>query len=318
MTPRVSVVIPAYNAARTLGRALSSVQSQSVSAGEIIVVDDGSVDGTADITRRFQEVVCITIQHGGPAVARNVGWRSAAGDWVAFLDADDSWMVDKLERVSDVISSDHKVGVIYSDAFRVVNGVRWRRWSDDAPPHSGAVLGAILCGNFVCQSTAVVRRDALVRVGGYDESFPAWEDIDLWVRLARYERFAYISEALAEYHMEGVASVSGNMEAMATGRWRSIVAALGWPEVQALSEAVRKQALKESLLQLGEAYYMLGRDVAARRTLRSLARQVPGMTLDPRLLRPYAQSFLPSPFREWVRSRRRPPFSIAVSGESER
>lgn len=315
LQPTISVVIPAHNAAGTLARAMSSVQSQSLSASEVIVVNDGSSDDTAEVVSRFNGVVCIAIPNGGPAVARNVGWQNAMGDWIAFLDADDRWLVDKLERVSRAISSDSNVGVVYSDAIRVVNGIPTRRWSDDAQPHAGAVLAGMLCGNFVCQSSAVVRRDAMLRVGGYDESFLAWEDIDLWLRLARHERFAYVDEVLVEYHMSGP-SVSGRVEAMAEGRWRSVTAALSWPEVQALPPDVRQRALKESLLQLGHAHYLVGRDVLARRTLRGLVLQAPGTMLDPRLIRPYVQSFLPSELRKWLRDRRHAPSTLAVTDDA--
>lgn len=300
---KIDVVIPAYNAARTLPRALTSAQSQSLAPSHVIVVDDGSTDGSLSLRNHFPTVDWIAIRNAGPATARNVGWRKATSEWIAFLDADDRWLPKKLESVSELISSDPKLGVVFSDAVRVVNGAYKRRWSEDAPPQTGRVLAELLCGNFICQSTAVVRRDALLRVGGYDESFKAWEDVDLWLRLARHERFGYVKDVLVEYHM-GSATLSGRLDAMAEGRCRSVASALSWPEVQALPGDVRDRAIAESLLQLAHTHYLRGRDTLARRTLRSLVRQVPRSILDPRLVRPYAQSFLPADLRTWLRVRR--------------
>lgn len=105
---------------------------------------------------------------------------------------------------------------------------------------------------------------------------------------------------------------------MAEGRWRSVTSALTWPEVQALPSGVRQRAVQESLFQISHAHYLLGRDVLARRTLRKLARQAPGTMLDPRLLRPYVQSFLPPELREWLRRRRHAPSTLATTSNTTR
>lgn len=307
----VSVVIPAYNAQRTLGRAISSAAAQSFPPLEIIVVDDGSTDASSHIAGTFPSVTRISTRHSGPAKARNTGLASAAGEWIAFLDADDQWHTQKLERIAALLSADPEVTVAYSDAIRVVDGVPTRRWSEDARPCAGNVLADILVANCVCQSTVVVRRDALLRVGGYDESFAAWEDIDLWLRLARTERFGYAPEVLVDYHMSGC-SLSTRADAMATGHFRSVEQALRWPEVLALPSSVRRHATAATSLHLSEAYYLNGQGDLARRFLRRAVRQRPSYFARASLARMYLQSYLPANFRSYLRaSRHRSPSSGA-------
>ena len=99
MRPKISVIMPAYKAAATIAAALRSIRDQTVRVHEVIVVDDGSPDDTAELVARdFSEVRLLRQPNAGPAVARNNGAQAATGDWLAFLDADDVWLADKLER----------------------------------------------------------------------------------------------------------------------------------------------------------------------------------------------------------------------------
>src|SRR5437764_13661053 len=118
---RVSVIIPAYNAAKTVGRAVDSVLAQTFADFELIVIDDGSTDSTAEVvqSRRDQRIRCITVANGGVASARNRGLDLASGDLVAFLDADDAWLPTKLERQSNLMMRRASLGLCFTSAVLV-------------------------------------------------------------------------------------------------------------------------------------------------------------------------------------------------------
>ena len=111
----VSVVIPAYNSAQTIMRAVESVRRQSYAPYEVIVVDDGSTDGTADIVKAFPDVTYYYQENSGPAAARNLGVAKASGRLVAFLDADDRWQPEKLQKCVNALLGSEKARVVISD-----------------------------------------------------------------------------------------------------------------------------------------------------------------------------------------------------------
>lgn len=175
--PSISVVIPAYNAAPYVARAIESVLNQTVAPTEVIVVDDGSTDRTAQVVEGYEPSVRLLrrTQNGGPAAARNSGIRATTGEWIALLDADDSWLPRKLERQLPWLA-DPAVGVVHA---------LWTTMDDQTPP---PVVGfqELWERNRIIASSAVIRRSALAAVGGFDESrsLLALEDYNLWLRLA--------------------------------------------------------------------------------------------------------------------------------------
>ncbi len=179
---RVTVVIPAYNAAGTIRAALASVSAQTVAPDEVVVVDDGSSDGTtAAVTESGVAVRLLHQQRGGPSAARNAGIAATSGDLVAFLDADDEWHPEKLERQLPLVAAAGTVAV----------ATDWARSPVTAPapappePHVSTVTGAaLLLLNRFQTSTVLARRDALEAVGGFDATLDGVEDWDLWLRLS--------------------------------------------------------------------------------------------------------------------------------------
>lgn len=172
--PRISAVIPAYNAARFVCRAIDSVLAQTYPAHEVIVVDDGSQDDTARIVKRYGSAVRLVRQaNAGPGAARNHGARISTGEWIGLLDADDAWLPEKLERQVPFMS-DSGVGLVHSsDAIsepvpdRVTFERLWKR-------------------NCIPNSAAVIRRTTWDSVGGCDEdrALISVEDYNLWLRIA--------------------------------------------------------------------------------------------------------------------------------------
>jgi len=181
--PAVTAVIPAYNAASFIERALRSVLAQTHRVAEIIVVDDGSSDRTAELAAAFPHVRVIRRANGGPGAARNTGVDAASSEWIAFLDSDDSWAPSKTESQLKLIAAD--VGVVYVSRFDPINfGALWHRQATFTP------------------TGALVRRQALSDAGGFDESraIIGTEDLDMWIRIALAGwRFVRSAEELIEY-----------------------------------------------------------------------------------------------------------------------
>jgi len=174
MGPKISVIMPAYKAVATIGAALQSVRDQTVRVHEVIVVDDGSPDDTAEhVARDFPEFRLLRQANAGPAVARNNGVMAATGDWLAFLDADDVWLADKLERQIP-FTEDPKVAVV---AGRVLG--RGNTYFHPTPD-----FDALWDHNSISTSSVLLRREAFHAVGGMAAHLPPCEDYNLWLRLA--------------------------------------------------------------------------------------------------------------------------------------
>lgn len=215
-TVTVSVVIPAYNAAWCIRRAIDSVLAQSFRDFELIVVDDGSTDGTAAVLAGYGDAVRVVAQpNGGLSSARNAGIVAARGEYVAFLDADDWWLPAKLERQVAMMRSRPEL-VFCSTAARSESpaGEALGEWRCGCA--AGPALESIFAANaYVAGSGSAVlaRRDALARAGGFDEALPSLEDIDMWIRLATLGGYACVDEVLVGI-LKRPGSMSGNLEVM--------------------------------------------------------------------------------------------------------
>lgn len=170
---RVSAIIPVHNGEGFLAQALGSVLAQTAAALEIVVVDDGSTDGSARIVERFgDEVSYVHQSHGGPAAARNRGLERARGEVVAFLDADDLWSEDKLARQCGRLGADPGLDVVLGHTLFVEED----QGADAGPISTGGPYPQFLLGG------ALVRRSAFARVGLFDESLSSCEDWDWFLR----------------------------------------------------------------------------------------------------------------------------------------
>ncbi len=197
--PLVSVIIPAYNAAECIAGALDSVLAQTLCEFEILVVDDGSNDGTATVLASFGDrLQLLTQPNSGPAAARNKGLQHARGEFVAFLDADDRWLPTKLERQVALLRSRPEIGFC-STATAVVDAAGapvadWPCCAGDAVlPELLFMRAAAISGS---TSGVVARRALVLEVGGFDERLRGFEDPDLWIRLSARTRYACVAETL--------------------------------------------------------------------------------------------------------------------------
>jgi glycosyltransferase involved in cell wall biosynthesis len=201
MTPTVSVVIATYNYGRYLAGALRSVLAQTFTDYEILVIDDGSTDDTPHVVKPFlgdPRVSYRRTDHVGQPGAKNAGIRAAQGRFIAFLDADDLWLPNKLARQVELLQRDSALGVVHARR-RLIDADSWElEYTQPALPR-GNVLEAVYLNNFVCFSSVVVRREVFERVGLFDERLPVAIDYDLWLRVAPLFRFDHTDEPLVMY-----------------------------------------------------------------------------------------------------------------------
>lgn len=197
-TPRVSVIISTYNRAAFLGEAIESVLAQTYGDYELIVADDGSTDDTAERVTAFgDEVRYLQLNHSGrPSVVRNRALEIARGDLVAFLDDDDRWLPEKLQRQVTLFAEGSAPGFVYTD-FRFLNaGALSQPVLTPAQKRSGAIFDDLLRDCFIHPSTMIVRRSLLDTTGGFDETFASAEDYDLWLRLAHTAPAGFVDTCL--------------------------------------------------------------------------------------------------------------------------
>ncbi len=199
--PKVSVFIPTYNYGHFLGEAMQSVLDQTFQDWELIIVDDGSTDNTAEVVASFKDprIRYVYQQNRGNPAARNTALKLARGEYIACLDADDVWFPEKLEKqVAQLDGLPPTVGLVYSDLylFNDEDGTIIRRFLQGRCPPRGRVLTQLLPEEsaFIHDTVALIRREVFDRVGFYDEGLLRYQDWEMWVRIAN----AYDVEALDE------------------------------------------------------------------------------------------------------------------------
>ncbi len=213
MTPAVSVVVATYNYGRFLTEAVRSALEQTFDDLEVVILDDGSTDDTPALARSFRgesRVRYVRTEHRGVAAAKNAGAGQARAPLVAFLDADDVWLPDKLERQVPLFDAGAELGVVFSRRL-LIDEEGWPLEHEQPPLHRGRVLAEMFLNNFVCFSSAVVRREVFERAGPFDERLTVSVDYDLWLRVARHFAFDYVDEPLVRYRV-GHASLSQRRE----------------------------------------------------------------------------------------------------------
>jgi glycosyltransferase involved in cell wall biosynthesis len=194
-----SVVIPTHNRAKDLNICLQSLFNQEFKYFEILVIDDGSTDNTADICEQFSPVLNLRYIYlekcsGGPAHPRNIGIKNSAFSWIAFLDSDDIWSENKLQRIVDQILLNPQVDLIFHKFHGLANNVI-------VQPNS-LLRQLFLKGNLIVNSSVVVRKSILDKLNGFDAEpkLISAEDYDLWIRIStETDKFIYLDEPLGTY-----------------------------------------------------------------------------------------------------------------------
>ncbi len=198
--PFFSVIIPVYNREGFIAKSVSSVLNQSFGDFELITVDDGSRDGTPEVLNSFTDPRLRRIRldkNSGVSAARNRGIEAAQGEYAAFLDSDDWWLKDKLLRTREAIEEYPDIMVFHTLEKWYRGGKLLNQKKKHRPP-SGEVFERCLRLCCISMSTAVVKKGVFESVGCFDESLPACEDYDFWLRVGARHRVFLIEEALTE------------------------------------------------------------------------------------------------------------------------
>jgi GT2 family glycosyltransferase len=222
-TPTFSIIVAAYQAEQYVASAVESALAQTVPPHEVVVCDDGSTDGTAKALEPFRDrIVYVRKDNGGEGSAKNAAARAASGDFVVILDADDTFMPERLEALGQLASARPDLDVLTTDALVEVEGAVERRvYADASRFEAGDQRRAILLGNFICGHCAI-RREAFEAVGGFDESIRFTADWDCWIRLILAgARVGLVYEPLALYRIWG-GSLSSSRVAYARGHVQTL------------------------------------------------------------------------------------------------
>jgi glycosyltransferase involved in cell wall biosynthesis len=304
--PRVSVVIPCFNAQRYIGATLRSVLAQEGVSLEVVVVDDGSSDGSAQqVAQDFPQVKLLRVPNGGVARARNRGIEAATGDWIAFVDADDIWLPGKLQAQLDEQAAWADCRMSYT---------AWKVWFSDSPEPeadvlqelartagelkrwegaSGWIYPELLLDCEVWTSTVLVRRDVLQEIGGFNPDLRIGEDYDLWLRASRVTRIQRIARPYALYRQHPgnitrgaqTANYKGQVVQSALDRW-----GFAGPDGRAMDARAVQRMLAKTWSDFAAAQLMAGQRAAARTSIyEALRRQfnhLPGWKLLIRSLLP--------------------------------
>jgi glycosyltransferase involved in cell wall biosynthesis len=183
--PGISVVIPTFNRAGMVTEAVESVLNQTCRDFELIVVDDGSTDGTFDILAAMDgPIQVLRRENGGVSAARNTGIAAARGELLAFLDSDDIWLPEKLAVQAGFMSVFPAATLCHTEEIWLRNGKRVNPRKHHAKAR-GPEFRRLLRDCLISPSSVMIRRSVLLEAGGFDENLPACEDYDLWLRLAR-------------------------------------------------------------------------------------------------------------------------------------
>jgi len=196
----VSVIVPTYNRAEFLNRALMSVVKQTVKCSEIIVVDDGSTDDTANLLHKFSRTIEIPLkiirqENKGPAAARNLGITSAKQEYVAFLDSDDHWNKRKIEIQYKILQDNPEYLISHTKEKWLRRGAHLNQKKKHIPRHGDIFDHCLqLCG--VGMSTVMIRSDLFEKIGLFDENIRCCEDYDFWLRVSCRFPFYLVNEPL--------------------------------------------------------------------------------------------------------------------------
>ena len=215
--PKISVIIPAYNAERTILETIKSVQQQTFSDFELIVINDGSKDRTLELLHSIKDerLRIFSYENGGLSVARNRGISHATGEFIAFLDADDLWTPDKLELQLAALQQHPEAGVAYSWTYFMKEQAGSLSFHPCASVFfEGNVYEKLLVSDFIYNgSNVLVRKQAIASVGEFDPAIPGCADWDYWLRLAARWSFVFVPKHQILYRQSSGA-MSSKVEVM--------------------------------------------------------------------------------------------------------
>lgn len=259
-TPKVTVIIPTYNRARYLGDAIHSVLDQTLTELELVVVNDGSTDSTAELMNAIGDprVRYVRQAHRGISAAMNAGLRDARAEYVARLDSDDLWLPDMLAVLTGVLDARPEIGVAYGKGQAMNHeGQALVNTQGMSERFAGDSLRSIVYDDCTCNIALVARRECFDQAGCYDEALLANEDWDVWLRVARHYRFCFVDKILARFrwHDENLTGLSSPRFAeVLNGRTAPLDKLFSDPELPAAIRAMKSTAYTNVYLFRGQRW----------------------------------------------------------------
>ena len=265
---KVSIIIPTYNRAKLLTEAVRSLQQQTYENIEIIIVDDCSTDDTAQAVEKLDDGRIIYVKHDvnkGGSEARNTGIKHATGDYIGFLDSDDQWQSDKLERQLAVFRENPDFGIVYT-GMKVYQGSYLVK--EVIPKYQGDLLTKLIESNCIYTTSSIlVKKEVLEEVGGFDSSLPSCQDWDFYLRLAQVSRFGFVEDSLVLYYLHPGDRISTNHEAVVNGHlqiyeaYKELAKAQGKDVFQKFSIKIAKTIFRIGMLSQDKATITLSRKI---------------------------------------------------------
>jgi glycosyltransferase involved in cell wall biosynthesis len=280
MKPKASVIMAVLNGERFIDEAIQSIVDQTYKHCELVVVDDGSTDGTAARVRAFRDRIEIRyVRHDAPrgiAASMNDGVRHATGDLIGFLDHDDAWFPEFLETQTTYLEAHPDVGMVHSDfqtidvAGSVIEASVAARRGRRRP--SGHVFPQLFMDSFIVGNSVLIRRECFTRLGLFDESLH-WGDYHMWLRIARHYKVDYVDRVLTKYRQhptQSTRSTKSRRPDEPPVALRAIEKILGaYPEVrQELGERTIRRRTASFYFDLAYGWYTRGESADARVCLR--------------------------------------------------
>jgi glycosyltransferase involved in cell wall biosynthesis len=212
--PKVTVIIPTFNRALLVIRAIKSVLDQTYQDFEVVVVDDGSSDQTQKVLRDLKDDRIRYFRHEknrGLCAALNTGIRAAKGSYIAFQDSDDIWLPEKLEAQMKVFEdAEPKIGLVYTGAWLIYGDKKTYVPFSWVAQKEGNVHRQLLKSNFVCNPSVVLRKECFEKVGMFEEGLPRFTDWEFFIRLSRCYDFKYLNKPLVTAYNDTPGNISSS------------------------------------------------------------------------------------------------------------
>lgn len=293
LNDKVSVIIPTYNRSELLKKAVKSLESQSHQNIEIIIIDDFSTDDTAEVVGKMKDSRIIYIRHDinkGGSEARNTGIKRATGRFIGFLDSDDQWLPDKLEKQLKLFADQPDLGVVYT-GVQVVNENN-QPTRKIIPKYRGNMLLKLFESNCIdTTSSVLVKKEVLEQVQGFDAGLPSCQDWDLYIRLAQVTTFDFVKESMVLFYHHSGERITTNKKSVLSGHL-SI-----FEKYKELAKKQRKLTYQRFILTIWKVVFRTGIVGQTKETVRLsrrvLAEGFRGNQLSIKFLFYYASTFLP-------------------------
>ena len=215
--PTISIVIPTFNHAKFISKALESVINQTYKNWEAIIIDNNSTDDTDKVINQYndQRIKYLKINNNGIiAKSRNLGIREAKGEWIAFLDSDDEWIPEKLERQLSILRSDKEAVFCHTNEIWIRNGTRVNQMKKHEK-YGGYIFEKCLDMCRISPSSSIIKKEVFDHIGYFDESLIVCEDYDLWLRIAAHYKVLFLDQPLIKKyggHVDQLSRVEGGIE----------------------------------------------------------------------------------------------------------